>query len=150
MPLGLCVTSEFPRARETAELALAGRDVPREVDPRLGDPRYGPYEGAELETYRAWASAAPSSAAPAPGGESRLAIVARYAAAFRALAARPEEAILAVCHSLPVSYALGAREGIEPGARTPLAEHARAYPFTRAELDAAAAVLERWVANPTW
>lgn len=148
--LDLCVTSEFQRARETADLALAGRGVPREVDPRLDDPRYGPFEGAELEAYRRWASASPSSAAPEPGGESRLAIVERYAAAFRALLARSEEAILVVCHSLPVSYALGARDGIEPGARMPLAEHARAYPFTAAELEAATSLLERWAASPTW
>ena len=30
-PIDLCVTSEFERARETADIALAGRDVPRLV-----------------------------------------------------------------------------------------------------------------------
>jgi broad specificity phosphatase PhoE len=146
----LCVTSEFQRARETADIALAGRDVPRLLDPRLNDPLIGRYEGADVEEYRAWASSSASSSAPEPDGESRLAIVERYAQAFRDLLARPEETILVVCHSLPVSYALGAREGTPPGARVPLAEHAKPYPFTAAELDAATALLERWAASPTW
>jgi broad specificity phosphatase PhoE len=146
----LCVTSEFQRARETADIALEGRDVPRLLDPRLNDPLIGRYEGADVEEYREWASSSASSSAPEPDGESRLAIVERYAQAFRDLLARPEETILVVCHSLPVSYALGAREGTPPGARVPLAEHAKPYPFTAAELDAATALLERWAASPTW
>jgi broad specificity phosphatase PhoE len=147
--LDLCVTSEFQRARETADLALDGRDIPRLVMPELNDPLYGPYEGRRLEDFRAWASAHPSSAVP-EGGESRLAIVERYARAFRALAARPEEAILVVSHSLPVAYALGAREGRAPEARVPLAGHATPHPFTREELDAVAALLEEWAAKPAW
>ena len=147
--LQLCVTSEFQRARETADIALEGRDLPRLVDGRLNDPLLGRYEGVYIEDYRAWASGVPSSAAP-EGGESRLAIVERYTRAFRDLLARSEETILVVCHSLPVSYALGAREGRPPGVRVPLAEHAVPYPFTAEELDAATALLEEWAASPTW
>jgi probable phosphoglycerate mutase len=149
-PLGLCVTSEFQRARETADLAVGDRDLPRLVLPELNDPLIGPFEGGRLEEYRAWASTHPSTAAPGPGGESRLAIVERYARGFRTLLARREDAILVVCHSLPIAYALGAREGRAPEARTPLVEYATPYPFTAAELDAAATVLEQWAAQPTW
>jgi len=144
------VTSEFQRARETAELALEGRCVPRLVDARLNDPLIGRYEGGHIEEYRTWASGVASSAAPEGGGESRLAIVTRYTRAFRDLLARPEATILVVCHSLPVSYALGAREGTPPGVRVPLAAHATPYPFTAEELAAATTVLEEWAANPTW
>jgi len=146
----LCVTSEFRRAQETADIALVDRDVPRLVLPELNDPLYGPFEGAALEEYRAWASGRPSSAVPEPGGESRLALVVRYASGLRLLLERPEEGILAVCHSLPVAYALMAREGRLPTARVPFAEHATPHPFTREELAAAATLLEGWVANPTW
>jgi broad specificity phosphatase PhoE len=149
-PLDLAVTSEFPRVRETADELLRGRDVPRLVLPELNDPRYGDYEGAQLEDYRAWASSSPSSAVPGEGGESRLAIVERYVRAFRTILARPEAEILVVAHSLPISYALGAREGLEPGARVPLAELATPYPFTRAELERATGLLEEWAASPTW
>jgi len=148
--LDLCVTSEFQRVRETADLALAGRDVPRLVDPRLNDPLIGRFEGTDIEEYRAWAAGAPSSEAPEGGGESRLAVVGRYVRAFRDLVARPEETILVVCHSLPVSYALGARAGTPPAVRVPQAEHATPYRFTAAELDAAATLLEEWAAAPTW
>jgi probable phosphoglycerate mutase len=149
-PLDLCVTSEFLRARETADEALGGRRVPRLVLPELNDPRYGRFEGAALADYRSWASASPSSAVPEPGGESRLEIVERYARGFRILLERLEETILAVCHSLPVAYALGAREELSPGARTPLADYAVPYPFTAEELCAATRLLEEWVARPTW
>jgi broad specificity phosphatase PhoE len=149
-PLELCVTSELQRAVETADEALRGRGVPRVVLPDLNDPLYGPYEGSELEQYRTWASQARSSDTPGTGGESRLAIVERYARAFRSVLARPESTILVVSHSLPVAYALGARDGIAPGARVPLAAHAMPYPFTADELERAAELLERWVANPTW
>jgi broad specificity phosphatase PhoE len=149
-PIDLCVTSQFQRARETADEALRGRDLPRLVLAELNDPLYGRFEGRGLEEYRAWASSAPSSAVPEPGGESRLAIVERYVRAFRKLLDRPEQTILVVAHSLPVAYALGAREGKEPGVRVPLAEHATPYPFTAEELERATALLERWTANPTW
>jgi hypothetical protein len=69
---------------------------------------------------------------------------------FRRVVARPEQEILVVCHSLPVSYALGARDGSPPGARVPLAEHATPYPFTREQLEAATDLLEEWAASPTW
>jgi probable phosphoglycerate mutase len=148
--IDLCVTSEFERARATADEALAGRDLPRVVLPALNDPLLGPYEGKPLEAYRAWAWANPSSSAPGDGGESRVAIVERYARAFRDLLARPEGAILVVAHSLPVAYALGARNGQAPSARVPFAGNAVPHPFTAAELERAVRVLEGWLAAPDW
>jgi broad specificity phosphatase PhoE len=149
-PFDLAVTSEFPRVLETAELALPGRSVPRLVLPDLNDPRYGDFEGALLEDFRRWAAGTSSSEVPGEGGESGHAIVERYVRAYRAILARPEETILVVAHSLPISYALGAREGVEPRARVPLAELATPYPFTRAALERATDLLDAWVASPTW
>jgi probable phosphoglycerate mutase len=149
-PLELCVTSGFQRVEETADEALRGREVPRLVIAELADPRYGPFEGGSLAEFRAWARGASSSELPGPGGESRHAIIERYTRAFRLLLARPEQTILVVAHSLPISYALAAREGIPPGASVPIVEHARAYPFEGAELERATAFLEDWVAAPTW
>ena len=148
--IDLCVTSEFERARTTADEALAGRQVPRAVCPALNDPLYGRYEGKRLEAYRAWAWANPATESPGEGGESRVAIVARYARAFRGLLARPEETILVVAHSLPIAYALAAREGQAPGARVPLVGNAVPYPFSACELEAVASLLEQWVAAPGW
>ena len=149
-PLALCVTSGFQRAEETADEALGSRDVPRLVVAGLGDPRYGPFEGRALAEFRAWAVGASSADLPGLGGESRLEIVARYARSFRILLARPEESILVVAHSLPVAYALAARDGEPPGSSARIVRHAQPYGFERAELERATAVLERWVAAPTW
>ena len=150
VPIDLCIVSEFERAQQTAEIALDGRRVRRLVWPALNDPLYGAYEGKLLEEYRAWAGANPSRAVPGEKGESRYAIVRRYAHAFRELLARPEDVILVVCHSLPVSYALAGREGIPPGARVPLAGNATPYPFAAPELERAVEVLEAWLAAPSW
>ncbi len=148
--IDLCVVSEFERTRETAEIALAGRDVPRVVLPELNDPRYGSYEGGELEHYREWAGTVPSDTEAPGGGESRRQIVARYAQGFRSLQKRDEGTILAVIHSLPIAYVLGACGGESPGRRVPLVEHAHAYRLDVDELDRALDVLEQWLVSPTW
>jgi broad specificity phosphatase PhoE len=150
IPIDLCVTTEFQRVRETADEALRGRDVPRLVVPELNDPLYGRFEGATIAEYREWATTAPSSEEPGPGGESRRAIVARYARSLGPLLERPEQTILVVAHSLPISYVLGALEGRQPGPRAPLAEYARLYEVSAGELEVARDLLERWAAEPTW
>ena len=149
-PIDLCATSPFRRTIETADLALEGRSVPRLVVPELGDPRYGPYEGATLEEYRVWADSARSDARPSDDGESRLEIVARYARALRILLGLPGETILVVTHSLPIAYVLSTRNRELPRPRVPLVAHAAVYPFTAGELERAADALETWAAAPTW
>ena len=149
-PFELLVTSTLPRTAATADEALRGRDIPRIAIAELNDPRYGRFEGKPLDAYRVWGATAPSSA-PAPGGgESRLEIIDRYTRAFRELLARPEPVIIVVAHSLPISYALLAREGGDPGANMPLVEYAKPYRFSAGELEAATDALERWVAAPHW
>src|SRR5258708_7304414 len=93
-PLGLCVTTGFQRVEATADLVLAGREVARLVLPGLADPRYGPFEGRPLADFRAWANHTSSAEGPGQGGESRRAIVERYARSFRLLLSRPGESIL--------------------------------------------------------
>lgn len=151
-PLDLALHTGFPRTRATLELALAGRDlVPVEVEPRLGDPRAGDFEGRTLEEYRAWAWSRGSREEAPGGGESRLAIARRYAAAYRDLLARPEPTILVVLHALPVAYLLLARDGEPPRPRVDLqVRHARPYALAHAELEAALGVLEAWCEAPTW
>lgn len=148
--IDLVVTTGFPRTDETAEVAVGDRGLPRLVLPELGDPRYGPYEGGPLEDYRAWAAASSSAALPGEGGESRAAIVERYACGYRRLLALPEKTILLVAHSLPLAYALQAQAGSAPAARMPFAAYATPYPLTREDLAAVTAVLERWLDAPTF
>jgi broad specificity phosphatase PhoE len=148
--LDLCVTSELERTRQTAEIALAGRAVPRIVLPELNDPLYGRYEGGPLEAYIAWALANDSAAEPPGGGEPRQQLVARYAAGFRSLLARPERTILVVTHALPAAYLLMALSGRDPAPRVPLVEYAQIHEVGDVELTRAVARLEGWCTAPTW
>ncbi|HEX5449977.1 MAG TPA: histidine phosphatase family protein, partial [Gaiellaceae bacterium] len=108
--IDLLVVSEFPRAQETAALALAGRDVPRSVDAGLNDVKIGDLEGKTLADYRAWKKAHPNDE-PFPGGESLGEAALRYADAYERVLARDEETILVVCHEIPVRYAVNAAAG---------------------------------------
>lgn len=107
----LCVVSEFPRAQETARLALAEREtVPWLVDGGLNDIRIGELEGRKLDDYRAW-KRAHTRDDPFPGGESLTEAARRYAAAYGRLFERVEQTILCICHEIPVRYALNAASG---------------------------------------
>jgi broad specificity phosphatase PhoE len=109
--IDLCVVSAFPRAQQTARLALEGRDeIPFEIDPELNDIRIGELEGRTLEDYRAWKKAH-SHTDPFPGGESLDDAAHRYGAAYERLLERDEETILCVCHEIPVRYAINAAAG---------------------------------------
>jgi len=148
-PIDLCVTSEFVRVRETADIALAGRDVPRLVVPELNDVRFGEFEGRPFDEYRAWAGAREPTEAP-PGGESRAEVAARYVRGFRLVLERSERLILVVAHGLPLRYTLLALEGLDP---TPIVEQvplAEPYRLQKAELERALERLAQWSETPVW
>ena len=107
--IDVCVASEFPRAQETARLALGARrdGPPIHVDRDLNDIRIGVLEGRTLAEYRAWKHAH-TRADPFPGGESLDDAAHRYADAFERLADAPDDTILCVCHEIPVRYAVNA------------------------------------------
>ena len=148
--IDLCVTSEFERVRETADLALEGREAPRLVLPELNDIRFGEFEGRPLTDYRAWAHAhGPEEPAPG-GGDSRAETVGRYVRAYRTILARPEETVLAVAHGLPVRYVLDAVEGRNPAAAIAQVPYAEPFRLEAGELTAAVDILEAWVTNPAW
>jgi 2,3-bisphosphoglycerate-dependent phosphoglycerate mutase len=148
-PIDLCVTSEFERVQETADLALEGRDVPRLVLADLNDIRFGEFEGRPLIEYRAWAHAhGPEDVVP--GGDSRAQTVARYAHAYRTILARPEDTVLVVAHGLPVRYVLDALEGRNPAAAVAQVPYAEPFRLSAQELETAVGRLESWVRNPSW
>ena len=148
--LDLCAVSEFRRAQETADIALAGRDIRRIVIPELNDIRFGEFEGGPLTDYRAWARAhGPEDVVPG-GDESRTAAVRRYVQAFRTLLERPEPTILVVAHSLPIRYALDAAEGRLPRPAVEQIPYAEPLPLEAEELSQAVERLERWATAPSW
>jgi broad specificity phosphatase PhoE len=150
-PLDACVVSTLRRTRATAEAALAGRAVPIEELPDLADPRAGRFEGLQLDDYRAWAWSAGSDEDAPGGGESRRALVARYAAAYRSQLDRPEPVVLAVLHALPIAYVLDALEGSPPAPRMRrTVEYGQPHPLDSGELRRALEVIDAWQAEPTW
>jgi broad specificity phosphatase PhoE len=149
-PLALAVVTEFERTRQTADLALAGREVPRLVVPELNDIRVGDFEGGLLETYRAWARERSPVEVPPGGGESRAEAACRYARGFRVVLARPEQTILVVAHGLPIRYLLLASEGAEPRPVIESLGYAEPHRLSRDEVERAVMQLERWAAEPAW
>ena len=149
--LDLCVTSSFPRVRETAELALAGRDVPIEMMPELDESGFGDYDGGPAKAYRAWARAAgPEEVAPGSSGESRAQMAARWARAYRSLLTRPERTILVVAHGLTVRYLLNAIAGEKP---TPVLDDVptgEPFRISHREIERGVDWLERWCEAPSW
>jgi broad specificity phosphatase PhoE len=110
VPFELCLHTNFSRTRETAEIALAGRDVPLEIEPLLDDIKVGELEGKTLEDYRAWKREHKRND-DFPGGESLDDAARRYAEAYEELLQRPERSILVVTHEIPLRYAINAADG---------------------------------------
>ena len=110
VPLDLVVVSPFPRAVQTANIALAGREVPHLVDDDLGDVRIGDLEGESLDAYRDEPAHA-NRKQRFPGGESLDEAALRYAAAFERLLGRDEASTFVVCHEIPVRYLANAAAG---------------------------------------
>ena len=110
IPLELCVHSRFPRTRETARIALAGRDVPFEEVAALDDIDIGELEGKTIDDYRAWKHEHTRHDA-FPGGESLDDAARRYADAYEELLQRPESHVLVVTHEIPLRYAINAADG---------------------------------------
>jgi 2,3-bisphosphoglycerate-dependent phosphoglycerate mutase len=147
--IDLCAVTEFERVRETADLALQGREVPFLVVPALNDPRYGEFEGGSLAAYRDWVWERGPLDAPV-GGEHRGALAERYAAGYRSLLERPERTVLLVAHSLPFAYVRDAATGKAPRSRMDQVAYAEVLRLDAAELSRAVAVLEAWAASPAF
>jgi broad specificity phosphatase PhoE len=145
LPFDVCVTSGALRARETAAIALAQRNVPRAVDADLGDIDFGVFDGASLASYREWIAAHAPDDAP-PGGESRVDTLRRFCRAYRSLLARREAHVLVVAHGLTLSAVTDERpQPVVSG--VPYGSWLR---LTRDELAAAVARIERWCEAPAW
>ena len=137
VPFELCLHTRFGRTEETAALAMAGRDVPFEVEPLLDDIDVGDLEGLPVEEYRAW-KREHSRADAFPGGESLDAAARRYVQAYRKLLARGVGSALVVCHEIPIRYALNGAGGSD-NLDAPVHDIPNATPFLFDERSLAAA-----------
>ena len=143
LPLDVCVHTRFGRTRETAEYALAGRDVPFVTEPLLDDIDVGDLDGATLDEYRTWKRAHTRSDR-FPGGESLDEAAARYARAWAKLLASPHSTVFVVCHEIPLRYALNGARGSDSLDR-PVHElrNAAPYIFDAEGMERAVAGIER-------
>jgi broad specificity phosphatase PhoE len=148
--IDLCITSEFERVRQTADIALDDRDVPRLVLPELNDVRFGSFEGGTLDAYREWASTNEPTVEAPGGGESRGATVERYVRAYRTILDRPERLILVVAHGLPIRYVLNALDEVDPAPLVDQVAYAEPYRLDRETLERAVERLDRWARSPAW
>jgi len=114
LPVDLGVSTRFPRTRQTLDLLLDGRDVPRVRCPELDDVRLGEFEGASVEDYRRFRARSGPAGRPAGGGESRLDALARYTRGFERLLATPARNPLAVIHDIPIRFLVNAVAGDDP------------------------------------
>jgi broad specificity phosphatase PhoE len=149
-PVDLCVTSEFERVRQTADLALGGHDVPRLVLADLNEIGYGQWEGEPVEEYLGWAwTHGPADACPG-GGEARVEAARRSLRGWRAVLARQEETILVVGHGFVLRYVLNAVRGRTPKAMLEQLPLAEPQVLAADELARAVELLEAWVEEPSW
>ena len=149
-PVDLCVVTEFGRTQETADIALAGRNVPRLVVHELNDIGFGGFEGRSFDEYVRWAhSHGPLEDCPG-GGESRVDAARRFVAGYRRLLERPETHLLAVAHGLPIRYVLGALVELDPVAKVDPVEHAEPFRVSAAQLERAVDRLDAWTRNPVF
>jgi broad specificity phosphatase PhoE len=106
----LCLHTRFDRTKQTAEIALADRNVPLDVEPLFDDIDVGDLEGETLDAYRAWKHSH-AREVPFPGGESLDDAALRYARGFRRLLVLPHDTVLVVTHEIPIRYALNGAAG---------------------------------------
>jgi probable phosphoglycerate mutase len=95
--------TRFPRTRETLDLLLPGGGPPRHEISELDDIDVGELEGATIEEWRAWRRGRGLEESP-PGGESRVAVLRRYARGFLRLHLEAALPALVVCHDQAIRY----------------------------------------------
>jgi broad specificity phosphatase PhoE len=110
LEIELAVCTRFPRTRQTAELALRGRNVPLLVEPALDEVRAGVFDGAPIHAYWEWRKHHARSE-HFPLGESLDETVRRYADALTRLLRRAEAVTLIVSHQLAVRCIADAARG---------------------------------------
>jgi broad specificity phosphatase PhoE len=149
-PIELGIATSMRRTQQTLEVALTGRQVPREIAPELDEIRYGSFDGGLLEDYRTWATSEPPTVRAPGGGESRADAAARYARGLRKVLARDAALVLVVGHALALRYVLDAARGLVPASLITPVDHAEVYEVGADEARAAADRLEEWSRSPAF
>jgi broad specificity phosphatase PhoE len=138
--IDLCVTTAFERTRQTADIALEGRDVPRLVMPELDDPPNGDFELRPYSELAAWLRMnGRDSQLPGTDRSERQALTAMFEGVDMVIA-RPEPTVLVVAHGWFVSWIRGAAlRSHQP--RGWAMDHAEGYRFSRGQVERGVAEL---------
>ena len=140
-----CFHTRFPRTRETAAIALAGRDVRFTAEPLLDDIDVGDLDGRPVEEYRDW-KRAHTRADRFPGGESLDDAAARYAHGWAKLLGCDYATVFVVCHEIPLRYALNGAGGSDSlDAPVHALRNATPYLFTEDAMRRAVAGIEQLI-----
>lgn len=99
-----CVTSDFPRAFQTAKLILEGVDVSVTSDWQLGELDYGAFEGRPFTEYAAWLGQHGPRARPPGATESQREGIRRMLEGLRSAVVSPGPRLV-VTHGLVLSVA---------------------------------------------
>lgn len=143
VPIEACFHTEFGRTRDTAELALEGRDVQLHAEPLLNDIDVGELDGEPLQAYRDFKRAHTREDA-FPGGESLNGAARRYADGYERVLASGYRSILVVCHEIPLRYALnGALESDRLDGPVTQLGNAQPFLFTEEALARAVSTIRR-------
>ncbi|HWH13209.1 MAG TPA: histidine phosphatase family protein [Miltoncostaeaceae bacterium] len=110
----LAVHTRFPRTRQSLAIILGGRRVPMQVFPEFDDVRLGDLEGRPIDEYREWRRGRRPDEPPPGEGESRLGVLARYAAGYERLVDAPAARVLCVAHDVTVRFMANAAAGHDP------------------------------------
>jgi broad specificity phosphatase PhoE len=105
--------TRFPRTRATLELVLPAGSPAPQVLPELDDIDVGELEGGSIEEWRAWRLGRGLGEVP-PGGESRIAVLRRYARGFARLGESDAVPGVVVCHDQAIRYLENALIGEDP------------------------------------
>ena len=143
LPLDVCLHTRFGRTVETAQIAMAGRDLPIVEEALFDDVDVGDLEGETIDDYHAWKREHVRSDR-FPGGESLVETALRYAEAYRRLLAAPYRCALVVCHEIPIRYALNVvGESGDLDGPVHAIPNAAPFLFDDAAIERAAAGIER-------
>jgi broad specificity phosphatase PhoE len=103
----LCLHSRFERTRQTALLALGGREVRTRTEPRFDEIDAGLFDGRSIDEYHAWRFAH-GIATPFPGGESIFAALNRFADGLDALLESRARTVLVITHEIVLRHVIEA------------------------------------------
>jgi probable phosphoglycerate mutase len=115
---GTWITSEFPRARQTARLLTDATGAEPQIDPRLNELDYGSFEGGPFLDYAAWLGLHGPWARPPGAAESQREGIARMLAGVQAALMRSGPRVV-VAHGLLLSVLAWALDEA-PGTPMPL------------------------------